>query len=283
MASRHGFVTAFRESALVYPIVLTGHLTGMGLFGGMIAITDMRLLGWAMRGSSITDVVEQLRIWKRIGFVLVVGCGSMLLSAKAELYYHNPFYWTKMTLLLLVGVHALVFRRSVYGNTVELDRAPTIPARAKVAACISLFLWLGLVARAAPSLIGTFRRTLRRFTTHIAQLPAREVTHSRACFGRTQRQTCIAMTTVAPRSKPQQNVSHGHHDEIGRTGGVQNQHQERADPKAHLSQNERDQRSRGAPQGCGPRKFCRTTDEPIKARNATPIATAMCGMTLVMS
>ena len=30
---------ALRGSALVYPIVMTGHLTGMGLFGGMIAIT----------------------------------------------------------------------------------------------------------------------------------------------------------------------------------------------------------------------------------------------------
>lgn len=139
------FATAFRESALVYPIVLTGHLTGMGLFGGMIAMTDMRLLGWAMRSSSITDVVEQLRIWKQIGFVMVVGCGSMLLAAKAELYYHNPFYWTKMTLLMLVGVHALVFHRSVYGNTIELDRDPKIPRTAKVAACISLFLWVSLV------------------------------------------------------------------------------------------------------------------------------------------
>ena len=140
-----GFATAFRESSLVYPIVLTGHLTGMGLFGGMIAITDMRLLGWAMRSSSITDVVRQLRPWKQIGFVMVVGCGAMLLAAKAELYYHNPFYWTKMTLLMLVGVHALVFHRSVYANTEELDRALKVTVKSKVAACISLFLWVGLV------------------------------------------------------------------------------------------------------------------------------------------
>jgi hypothetical protein len=140
-----GFATAFRESGLAYPIVMTGHLTGMGLFGGMIAITDMRLLGWTMRKTSITEVVDQLRIWKRIGFVLVVGCGSMLLAAKAELYYHNPFYWTKMTLLALVGVHAVVFHRSVYGNTAALDSAPKVPRIAKLAACISLLLWVGLV------------------------------------------------------------------------------------------------------------------------------------------
>jgi hypothetical protein len=137
-------MTALRQSALVYPIVMTGHLTGMGLFGGMIAITDMRLLGWAMRRSSITDVVDQLRVWKQIGFVLVVGCGAMLLGSKAELYYYNPFYWTKMTLLLLVGVHALAFR-SVYGNTAALDSSPQVPRKAKVAACLSLLIWIGLV------------------------------------------------------------------------------------------------------------------------------------------
>ena len=138
------FATAFRESALVYPIVMTGHLTGMALFGGMIAMTDMRLLGWAMRGSSITDVVNQLRVWKQIGFVMTVGCGAMLLMAKAELYYHNPFYWTKMTLLLLVGVHALVFH-GVYHNTAALDSAPKVPGIAKLAACLSLIIWVGLV------------------------------------------------------------------------------------------------------------------------------------------
>ncbi len=138
--------TALRESSLVYPIVMAGHLTGMGLFGGMVAITDLRLLGWAMRGSSISSVVDQLRIWKRIGFVMVVGCGALLLAAKAELYYYNPFYWTKMTLLLLVGVHALVFHRSVYGNTAALDSAPEVPRSAKIAACISLLIWVGLVS-----------------------------------------------------------------------------------------------------------------------------------------
>ncbi len=34
--------TALRESALVYPIVMTGHLSGMALFGGMILMTDLR-------------------------------------------------------------------------------------------------------------------------------------------------------------------------------------------------------------------------------------------------
>jgi uncharacterized membrane protein len=142
---------ALRGSALTYPIIMTAHLTGMGLFGGMIAITDARLLGFAMRKYPIADVVNQLRVWKRIGGALVITCGFMLWASKAEFYIYNPYYWAKMALLLLVGIHALVFR-SVYKNPEALDAAPAVPRKAKVAAWMSIFLWVGLVA--AGRLIG---------------------------------------------------------------------------------------------------------------------------------
>ena len=140
------FATALRESALVYPTVMATHLSGMALFGGLIFITDLRILGLAMRGTPVSDVVNQFRPWKRAGLLLVATCGIMLAWAKAEYYYHNPYFWAKMTLLTLVGVHALVFRKSVYNNTAELDRAPVMPTNAKVAAWLSLTLWIGLVS-----------------------------------------------------------------------------------------------------------------------------------------
>ena len=146
--------TALRELALVYPVIMSTHLSGMALFGGMILMTDLRLLGIVMRRYPVSDVVDQLRIWKRIGFVLVVTCGIFLAWSKAEFYYHNPFFWLKMSLLTLVGVHALIFRKSVYNNTAALDRAPVIPTNAKVAAVISLALWVGLIS--AGRLIGYY-------------------------------------------------------------------------------------------------------------------------------
>jgi hypothetical protein len=61
-------------------------------------------------------------------------------------YYANPYFLTKMVLLILVGVHAMVFHRSVYGNTQALDRAPQMPGIAKVAAITSLILWIGIAS-----------------------------------------------------------------------------------------------------------------------------------------
>ena len=46
-----------------------------------------------------------------------------------------------MVLLVLVGVHALVFRHGVYENAKALDAGLTL--RAKLAAALSLMLWAG--------------------------------------------------------------------------------------------------------------------------------------------
>jgi hypothetical protein len=138
--------TALRESELMYPIVMSMHLASIALFGGMILMTDLRLLGLAMRSESVSDVVRQLRPWKWAGFVVMVTCGILLAAAKAETYYNNPYFQLKMTLLALVGVHALIFRRSVYLNTESIDRSKAVPRVAKVAACLSLVLWVGILS-----------------------------------------------------------------------------------------------------------------------------------------
>lgn len=139
------FFTALRGSAYVYPIVLSTHMIAIALFGGMILLLDVRVLGWAMRKYTVSEMVTQLRPLKRIGFLLLIACGLLMAGCKAEEYYYNAFFRTKMTLLVLVAVHALVFRRGVYRNTAALDAAPRIPAQAKLAASLSLVLWTGLV------------------------------------------------------------------------------------------------------------------------------------------
>lgn len=138
------FLTAFRESALVYPIVMSTHLSCIALFGGMILMTDLRLLGVTFKGLSITDVVTSLRPWKRLGGVIMIMMGLLLATSEATKYAPNPYFWTKMTILALIGIHALVFRPIVYNKTQELDRSPVIPTKAKAAACLSLVLWTSM-------------------------------------------------------------------------------------------------------------------------------------------
>ena len=138
------WATYLRMSAYIYPIVLASHLTGIALFAGAVLVTDLRLLGVVLRNQPVADVVDQLRWPKRIGFLIVATCGILLASAKAEEYYYNTFFRIKLMLFALVAVHALVFRGSVYNNAAALDRARRMPGKAKLAAALSLLLWISI-------------------------------------------------------------------------------------------------------------------------------------------
>jgi hypothetical protein len=135
---------AIREGGLPYPILGLIHLLSIALFGGMLVITDLRLLGWAMQRYTVSDVMNQLQLWKRIGFVTVAVTGFLLAWSEPTRLWGSPSFWIKMALFALVCVHALVFREGVYRHPEKVD-AGNAP-RAKLAAVLSLLLWAGLIA-----------------------------------------------------------------------------------------------------------------------------------------
>jgi uncharacterized membrane protein len=110
------WATSLRGSAYVYPVILSLHLTAIAFFGGMTFLGNLRLFDLGLRRYSISDVIIGLRWPKRFLFLVVLTCGILLASAKAEEYYYNVFFWAKMALLVLIAIHGLVFRRSVYNN-----------------------------------------------------------------------------------------------------------------------------------------------------------------------
>jgi hypothetical protein len=133
------FFTYLRGSKYSYPVILSLHMVALAFFGGMILITNMRLLGWSLRGESVSAVIDQLRVPKRIGFTLAVVCGFLLLGCKAEEYYYNVFFRAKLVFFALLIVHAVIFHRRVYYNPLPS------PGDAKTAAWISLLLWICVV------------------------------------------------------------------------------------------------------------------------------------------
>jgi hypothetical protein len=124
------FFSYIRGSAYAYPVLLSLHMVALAFLGGMIVVTDLRLLGLAMRDYSVSDVVNGLRAPKRFLFVVAAACGALLFGSTAEQYSYNPWFWTKITLLLLIAVNYLIFRRGVYP---------------KLAGGLSLLLWTGVV------------------------------------------------------------------------------------------------------------------------------------------
>src|SRR5689334_17226175 len=98
-----GFLSEFSESVLAYPLVLSTHLACIALFGGAILMTNLRLLGVTFKSVTITEMVASLRPWKRLGATVMVATGLLLATSEAEKYAPNPFFWTKMVILCLIG------------------------------------------------------------------------------------------------------------------------------------------------------------------------------------
>lgn len=136
------FFTYLRGSGYVYPVILSLHMVALAVFGGLILMTDLRLLGIAMRSRPVADVIDQLRMTKRWGLVLMVTLGILLAGCKAEEYYYNIFFRLKLLMLALICIHAITFRRSVYAKAAEMDRSGVVPGNAKLAAGLSLLLWV---------------------------------------------------------------------------------------------------------------------------------------------
>src|SRR5215472_13409428 len=93
-----GFFVYLRSSGYLYPVILALHLSTISLFGGMIVLSDLCLLGWIPRQMSGAAVVEGLRMPKRIGFVVAATFGLLLFCCKAEQYYYNVYFRTKLLL-----------------------------------------------------------------------------------------------------------------------------------------------------------------------------------------
>src|SRR5579871_6012705 len=92
--------TYIRESAYIFPIVLSLHMVLILFFGGMILMTNMCILGLALRGYPLASVIGRLRIPKRIGLLCMLTMGFLLFGSKAVEYSQNVFFRIKIALLI---------------------------------------------------------------------------------------------------------------------------------------------------------------------------------------
>jgi hypothetical protein len=137
---------AIRDSLWLFPAIETVHLLGMAALVGTVVIFDLRLLGWAMRRERVSDLGARLLPWAWAAFVVQALTGGLLFMSEAVKVYGNPAFRVKMVLILLAGVHAMIFHWTVYRDLAVWDDRGILPARAKVAGFVSILLWVAVVA-----------------------------------------------------------------------------------------------------------------------------------------
>lgn len=136
---------ALHESIWGYPIVESVHVLGLCLFLGLAVMLDLRLLGWTMRDTPVSEVAERLLPWTFAGFAVMVVSGALLFYGIPVRTYQNIFFRIKVVLLILSGLNAWVFHSGIYHTVKKWDLDPRPPRRARMAGACSLIFWAGIV------------------------------------------------------------------------------------------------------------------------------------------
>lgn len=136
---------AMRESLWLYPIVEIVHLTGIALLVGSIAMLDLRLLGLS-RAVPVRRLAAHILPWTLGAFVLIVPSGLMMFMAHAGDLIQSDVFALKMSLLLAAGANAGVFHAGAYRGAASWDVERMPPPAARIAAALSLALWVAVIA-----------------------------------------------------------------------------------------------------------------------------------------
>jgi hypothetical protein len=132
--------TTINESVWLFPLIEGTHILTLPISVGMIVLFDLRLLGLA--GGKVTN--ELLR-WSRFGFAVMLITGVLLFITQADKAYGNPFFRTKLILLLVMGINAAVYQWIFYPKMPQWDLAGKTPAGARFCAGLSLIVWIGVI------------------------------------------------------------------------------------------------------------------------------------------
>src|SRR6476620_2752654 len=111
---------SIRESILAFPVIEGLHLLGISVSAGLIAISDLRMMGLVLKKESASDVFHQLIPWITAGFLLMITTGTLLLISEPVKCYNSTWFRLKVLFLFLAGLNVLLFHSSkVYATSIR--------------------------------------------------------------------------------------------------------------------------------------------------------------------
>jgi hypothetical protein len=137
--------TAVRESAVLFPTIESIHVLCITLVVGSISIVDLRLLGLVWKGRAISRLLNEVLPLTWVAFVIAVITGLLLFSSNAVKYTHNPFFLSKMALLVVAGANMLAFHVVTSRGMESWDTSPKVPLGVRAAGGFSLALWFAVI------------------------------------------------------------------------------------------------------------------------------------------
>jgi hypothetical protein len=139
------FATTLLESQYLWLIIESAHVIGLSISVGLIAITDLRLIGIFQRREPVSEVLQQLRPWLLAGFALMFLTGALLFISEAATVYASRWFKLKLLFLLLAGINAVWFEFKLGRRLVSWNERERPPLAARIAGWTSLSCWTAVI------------------------------------------------------------------------------------------------------------------------------------------
>ena len=133
------------SSTWAFPTFETLHVISFVLVLGSIVVMDLRMLGLTATDYPLTKVSKDTLRLTWIAFVFSAIFGTLLFVSNASNYVNNPYFMRKMICMALAGVNMVVFEFVTWRNVKDWDTGAAIPTATKLAAALSLILWVLVV------------------------------------------------------------------------------------------------------------------------------------------
>lgn len=121
-------------------------MLGIVALVGSSTLLDLRLLNRGfLRHQPASQVTSKLLPVMWISFALMLVTGVLMFLSEATRCYESIAFRVKMILLVVVGLNALLFHFTAYRKIDKWEAAISAPASAKLAAWLSMVLWLCII------------------------------------------------------------------------------------------------------------------------------------------
>ena len=129
-----------RDSRWIFPAIEAVHIVALALLFGALLVLNLRLLGLALTYKPVAKLARDLARWILVSLTIILASGVLLFASEAMKAYASVPFQVKMLFLF----SAIIFHYTLYRRVTKSDDRAIAPLWGKVAAIVSILLWLGV-------------------------------------------------------------------------------------------------------------------------------------------
>jgi hypothetical protein len=141
-----GLADNIRENDNLFPLIESVHVLAICLVVGSVLAVDLRLLGLASTRWPVSRVTSGILPLTWCAFAVALASGSLMFISNATKYLENGYFVAKMLLICAAGLNMAAFHLIGARHLPRWDNATLLPLQPRLAAGISILLWIAIVA-----------------------------------------------------------------------------------------------------------------------------------------